>query len=215
MQDNKIWFICFFLYQGCLQIGFLALEYQIRCRHLYIIAAAYRGTTSSSVRPRQMLNKRMKSFSLDTPDAPKPVDQTTKMKSCSYTNNTCIPGTLIDNNTVVVSLEWLWLHYRMVIGRDFLSFTVINTTLPEESTISRFQENMQLHRQSWKHRTGNVGLEVFWRLLLEFTDLLILTYLHTCTCAYLPTYLLFCWSFIYSLAYLLVYLCTYTFTYYT
>ncbi|XP_067936643.1 uncharacterized protein [Watersipora subatra] len=46
----------------------------------------------TSVRPKQMLNRRMKSFSLDTPDAPKQVDQSTKRKSSSYTNNTCIPG---------------------------------------------------------------------------------------------------------------------------
>ncbi|KAF6017258.1 hypothetical protein EB796_024419 [Bugula neritina] len=47
---------------------------------------------STTARPRQMLNKRMKSFSLDTPDAPKQVDESTKMKSSSYTNSTNIPG---------------------------------------------------------------------------------------------------------------------------
>jgi len=57
---------------------------------LGLLFAAARPTASA--RAKHMLNKRMKSFSLDTPDVPKPVDSSTKIKSNSYTNNTCIPG---------------------------------------------------------------------------------------------------------------------------
>lgn len=57
-----------------------------------LFSATRSVTTVAGVRPKQMLNKRMKSFSLDTPDAPKPVDQSTKLKSSSYTNSNCIAG---------------------------------------------------------------------------------------------------------------------------
>ena len=57
-----------------------------------LFTAARSVSAAVGVRPKQMLNKRMKSFSLDTPDAPKQVDQSTKLKSSSYTNSNCIAG---------------------------------------------------------------------------------------------------------------------------
>jgi len=59
---------------------------------MHFLIATKSASFSTTARPRQMLNKRMKSFSLDTPDAPKQVDESTKMKSSSYTNSTNIPG---------------------------------------------------------------------------------------------------------------------------